>query len=410
MSLSVYLKENNYVYISKMDTNYDYMKTLLPLPTHSVALHAMSGGAGNQNVDLSRNAFNNKSSSAEETSIAVAEPTITPTTTTLDIDGVTYYYSKDADGKIDLVGWAGFIQKYHLDLLESDEARRNFIESIMECGDINKPIQGNECDPLILNISALINAIVDKYKLPLDKEEQSNVDISSGTINKEELQKVLKQDYKDCPIKGDGWCLYRALIRGKAIIDGDNNKADCESNTWLAFENAKLQDNSQNGFFPILKDYIRNHLNDTFKLQYFLVEKTLQEHILEHINTITNDAEKQLFVNATADEDKINIFADNISAFKDNQFENGPIIWGFDLMAYIYSKANMINVNILQNCDDDTTNYCILAAYDISAVDAESKPANLLFDGINHYNLLVSSKPQMGGSQIRYKLKKRIAS
>jgi hypothetical protein len=189
--------------------SYDYMKSLLPVPSHSVPLNPMSGGGtplptipeGNDETKNINNA-NNEFPEPPDASInqSTAKSSTVPTNnltqfpegeenvfgvfdfskndTTLAISpappisikefniGGDIYYITEVDDvtKINLGDEKvkTLIKDFHLELLD-EVKQKEFIFSLLKCSDLNSIVQGPVCDPLIENISYLITKINQEY-------------------------------------------------------------------------------------------------------------------------------------------------------------------------------------------------------------------------------------------------------
>ena len=508
-----------------MDTNYDYMKTLLPLPNHSVALHPMSGGghaaplekylkrglasktmhmvledsphtppapilAGGDNKegDNLNNTFHltnfllpdnaqelptdtqiNQPSASGPTSASASAPvseqsseqSSEPTKDSkqqsehiFELDGSKYIIKIEGDKVTNLADLNLFLEKYHINELAEDK-QNEFILSIIKCGGLDALIEGNKCDALISNIQHLISAIVNKYNGIIDAPPTAPgpaVAVTAATAVFK-IEEIDKNNYKECIVNGDGWCLYRALIRGEALINNISDVTCDNNNKNIEYENEQI---------PILlkaiSEYIGNeeHLNEKYKGNDFEPEeKSLKKYILEHIYDIIQKTnlieessgyiEQQIYYSVItknlSDENKknkspdlikqkindnsgelITIFKDNIPKYNDqNDINKGPTIWGMDIIiGHIFMKIKRINVEIYQSCDEPHENkYCLINKY---KDDTNTNTIRLVGKNNNHFDLLVkkpesstppqqqpasTTQPQAGGA-FKYKLRRRL--
>jgi hypothetical protein len=171
---------------------HEYMKSLLPVPSHSVPLNPMSGGGdvqeggivpstlkavpegNNENENLNNYPLveekNNNSEPAKVPEAAQVNPSIKQVEKTIEIKelylGGDIYYMSDVSNaqQIDLSNASvqSFVNDFHLDLLDP-EKQKEFIFSVLNCTDLNSIVQGPVCDPLVENISNLITKINEEY-------------------------------------------------------------------------------------------------------------------------------------------------------------------------------------------------------------------------------------------------------
>jgi len=183
---------------------HEYMKSLLPVPSHSVPLNPMSGGGdvqeggivpstlkavpegNNENENLNNDPLveekNNNSEAAkvpeaakmpepaQEAAPAQVNPSIKQVEKTIEIKelylGGDIYYMPDVSNAQEInlsnVSVQSFVNDFHLDLLDP-EKQKEFIFSVLNCTDLNSIVQGPVCDPLVENISNLITKINEEY-------------------------------------------------------------------------------------------------------------------------------------------------------------------------------------------------------------------------------------------------------
>ena len=278
--------------------SYDYMKSLLPLPSHSVSLHPMSGGGnalptipeGNdetKNINNTNNIHteitgsptgvtNNSTQFAEgeENVFEVFDfsknnvtPTFAPEKSIsikeFNMGGDIYYISDvDAVTKINLDDEKvkTLVKDFHLDLLD-EVKQKEFIYSLLKCSDLNSIVQGPVCDPLIENISYLITKINEEYSGVVNVSEEAKP--ASPPIKAEtteyanEIGIVEIRKFKNlCNVEGDGWCLYRALLLAKYLLDADSD--DCETDTAKKIKNGN--DDTIRSEIERIAQYIRTEI------------------------------------------------------------------------------------------------------------------------------------------------------
>ncbi len=257
-----------------MDSSYDYMKSLLPVPSHSVQLNPMSGGAigdlpsipeGN---DETKNVNNNSNGFPTEEKPSIAENVTEENATQFaegeenvfgvfdfsknavaakqeetplgikefNVGGDIYYVTDVDDASKIILGdenIKAIISDFHLELLD-EVKQKEFIFSLLKCSDLNSIVQGPVCDPLIENISYLITKINDKYSSVVQAKDQTVAQVPEESIEREEIGVVPIRKFKSvCNVEGDGWCLYRALLLAKYLLKTDSD--DCETDAAKKF-------------------------------------------------------------------------------------------------------------------------------------------------------------------------------
>jgi hypothetical protein len=417
--------------------SYDYMKSLLPVPNHSVSLHAMSGGGVNNNrtVPKEGNTFFNSfdvgldkiSESKENTNskendeskdnndqndmnitlpkkgntffnafnIGLSSEKIEPKPVRdFNIGGEKYYlYDVSNASQIDLsnVNILTFINDFHLNLLEPDQ-QREFIFALLKCENMNSIIQGITCDPLITQIGILIDKINESYSnvlknklnvidnAEMNKNNNKNNSNKSMPDSKKDIDVIDKIAYDKHNVKDDGWCLYRAIIRAYALIK-DPSANDIKD--WYEYENNKIKE-----IMPDLINNMQQSLDDKYIITINKnINSTLRDYIDEYIKYKPEEVNN---VN-TVDE-----YINALNVYKDNEFNNGPLIWGDALISgYIYSKMKKIILNTYQDCSGaseipDCENKYKLYASSKEYIDKSiTDHIDIWYNGHNHYNLLV---------------------
>jgi hypothetical protein len=288
--------------------SYDYMKSLLPVPSHSVSLHPMSGGGSeslptipegndetknidNTNIELNAAATNNSTQFAEghENVFGIfdfSKNNITPSLATekeisikeFNIGGDIYYIiDADVPTKINLADEKvrTLVKDFHLDLLD-EVKQKEFIYSLLKCSDLNSIVQGPVCDPLIENISYLITKINEQYSGVVEAKATS----PSKAIRAEtkeyvnEIGTVEIRKFKNlCNVEGDGWCLYRSLLLAKHLLDTDSD--DCETDAAKKIKNGN--DDTIRSEIERIAQYIRTEIMN---------KTAIGEHFAHTINSV----------------------------------------------------------------------------------------------------------------------------
>jgi hypothetical protein len=396
----------------------------------------------NMNITLPKkdNAF------FESFNISLGEKKEPRTIRDYNIGGNKYYlYDISNASQIDLsdANIISFVNDFYLNILEP-EKQREFIFALLKCENMNSIVQGITCDPLITQIGFLIekinasfsntlknlnansikeddiieeekpaesiSAIEEKKEVIEEKpaesisaieekkeviEEKKHVEASS--VIEETLNKI---DYNVQTVSGDGWCLYRAMIQGLARL---RDPSANHIRNWYEYENTKIKE-----LMPELVKKMKESLDDKYiaSLSFNSNQNanpsqnfngTFRKYIADYI--IQRPAETK---NVKTVDEYINL----LNVYENNNFINGPSIWGDALISgYIFSKMNHIILNTYQQCAGakdipDCENKYKLFITSKEYIDPTiNDHINILYNGVNHYNLLVKKSIQAGGKR-----------
>lgn len=347
--------------------SYDYMKSMLPIPNHSVSLHAMSGGANNTLNSSSTNITAEPDISPEATETvkenvadAIIDTKVTPEADiildapelkTLEVSGFRYMIPI-GDITVELLKSNEQLKKiiddFYLYLLDTDTDRIRFITLMRDAPSIPQPDEFN------VLIEILMNKIIVHLNIPT-KPYEFNVN-----------------DFEYCNVLGDGWCLYRALFLGKYLLDNpDITCNDINTNIYKTEDSGELMEGIQK---------IKTHIQDNSS---------------NYIDTI-------MFTISTGDNYKDTRTYDEYLNKMDNSQNK---FWGdFQIGGFVFGDMNNILINVYIENDKNTDNNNNKDKYVLNTSNKELlkttdyKTINILFDRENeHYGVLISKKPQKGG-------------
>jgi hypothetical protein len=202
-----------------------------------------------------------------------------------------------------------------------------------------------------------------------------------------------KGDYNVQNIVGDGWCLYRSMIRGYAILK-DPSANDIKD--WYKYENNKIKE-----IMPELIKKMKESLDDTYiaSLSSNLnSNSTFRDYIADYIKQKPDETQNV----KTVDE-----YINSLNIYLNDNFTDGPLIWGDALISgYIYSKMNNVILNTYQDCSGakeiaNCANKYKLFASSKEYIDKSiTDHIDILYIGSIHYNLLVKKSIQNGGKKV----------
>jgi hypothetical protein len=268
-------------------------------------------------------------------------------------------------------------------------------------GETKEEVQGEES----LNTTKGEEKAVIEEPAPV-KEANTKTEPSGNTFPKgPTIQKIgefkyaTKTEFENpYGVKGDGWCLYRALIRGEAIANNKRSGVQPNDHSWTTYELNELKTT----VMPEIQTYMRENLDkpissaiapgNAITFREAIVAETSKPTPPE-INTYVSAYGLARDLNGDIKpEDYINRIGD---------FSNATVVWGNpQLIVPIFKKLYNINVEqyeliplarkpdgVPDNFIND--NYMKTVIGSDEPDDPSKKTIYLLYNGENHYDLLI---------------------
>jgi hypothetical protein len=304
---------------------------------------------------------------------------------------------------------------------------------LITCPNIDAVIQGIECDVLVRNIIKLINKINKEHE-NLTEETRNEPKVKNNDeekiINTTKPEVKIINNFKYSPksefngpykIYGDGWCLYRALIRGKSIANNRKNMPDGfdRSDQWDAYELDLLKTE----VMPKIVEYMKANLDNKITNSSNKGESSTLRQMIEYETVKPDSKEENIYVskyklmrkNEGKNEGKI--AAEDYIARMSN-FDTQPTMWGQpQIIVPIFIKLYNVNVEQYELIEEnripdgvtDNKNDFMQNNYMKTDISSDIKPDTLkntiylLYNGSNHYDLLISkntkSEAKSGGAR-----------